>query len=183
MEQRARDNKVLLMTLTALMIALTFIAGSVIKIPTLNGFMQPGDCMILLGAVLLGKKRGALSAAIGMGLIDATSGYLIWAPFSFVIQGAMGLVAGIILERFERKTYKVYLLSFIVAGFVSLGGYFVANAIMGGVIMGVVHGFLPSIFYAIAHVPGDSSEIILGIIIALILAPIVNKARVKFNLY
>ena len=177
MEQRARNNKVLIMILTALMIALTFVAGSVIKIPTLNGFMQPGDCMILLGAVLLGKKRGALSAAIGMGLIDATSGYLIWAPFSFVIQGAMGFVAGYLFERFKVKNYKAYLISFIVAGFVSLGGYFIANSIMG-----VVHGFLPSVLYAVAHVPGDSSEIIFGIIIALILAPIVNKARVKFNL-
>lgn len=183
MEYKQRNNKVLLMILTALMIALTFVAGSVIKIPTLNGFMQPGDCMILLGAVLLGKKRGALSAAIGMALIDATSGYLVWAPFSFVIQGAMGLVAGILLEKFEKKSYKVYLLSFIVAGFVSLGGYFIGNAIMGGVIMGAVHGFLPSIIYAVAHVPGDSSEIILGIIIALILAPVVNKARIKFNLF
>lgn len=182
MEQRARNNKVLIMILTALMIALTFVAGSVIKIPTLNGFMQPGDCMILLGAVLLGKKRGALSAAIGMGLIDATSGYLIWAPFSFVIQGAMGFVAGYLFERFKVKNYKAYLISFIVAGFVSLGGYFIANAIMGGIIMGAVHGFLPSVLYAVAHVPGDSSEIIFGIIIALILAPIVNKAKVKFNL-
>lgn len=182
MEQRARNNSVLLMILTALMIALTFVAGSVIKIPTLNGFMQPGDCMILLSAVLLGKKRGALAAGIGMGLIDATSGYLIWAPFSFVIQGAMGYVAGAIIERATKKSYKTYIISFVVAGFVSLGGYFIGNAIMGGVIMGAVHGFIPTILYAVAHVPGDSSEIILGVIIALILAPIVNKARITFNL-
>lgn len=181
MERKARNNSILKMILTALMIALTFVAGSVIKIPTLNGFIQIGDCMVLLGAVLLGKRRGALSGAIGMCFVDITAGYLIWAPFTFVIKGLMAYVVGIILEKKDNIDYKTYVIAFIIGGFINVIGYFMGNAIIGGVIIGNAKGILQSIIYASANIMGDTIQSIIGIIIALILAPSINKAKLKLN--
>ena len=182
MDERIKNNNIRIMILTGLMIALTFVAGSVIKIPTLNGFIQLGDCMVLLGVVLLGKKRGALSGAIGMILVDITGGYLIWAPFTFVIKGAMAYFTGVILDGVKEKKHITYLIAFITGGIINVFGYFIGNMIIGGIIIGTVSGLIPSFIYAGTLVLGDSLQSIVGIIIALILAPITYKAKLKFNL-
>lgn len=182
MKQGVKDNKILKMILTALMIALTFVAGSVIKIPTLNGFIQVGDCMVLLGAVLLGKRRGALSGALGMAFVDIAAGYLIWAPFTFVIKGLMAYIVAIILERANNMNYKTYIIAFVVGGFINVVGYFIGNAIIVGIIIGDVQGISQSVIYALANVMGDTIQSTLGVVIALILAPSINKAKLKLNL-
>lgn len=176
-KSKGRDLKLIGLILTGLMIAFTFIVGSFIRIPTLNGMAQPADCIVLLSAVLLGKKKGFLAGSCGMALIDLASGYAYWAPFSFIIQGLMALAAAFVLSAFEKRTFKVYLLSFIIGGAVSAGGYFIANAVVGRLIVGATTSVWASIIYAAAHFPGDVTEIIIGIVIALPLAPIVNKAR------
>ncbi|MDO4535663.1 MAG: ECF transporter S component [Clostridium perfringens] len=182
MEERTKNNNIRVMVLTALMVAITFMVGGVIKIPTLNGFIQPGDCMVLLGAVLLGKKRGALSGAIGMAFVDITAGYIIWAPFTFIIKGAMAYFTGMVLDKVKEKNYKGYLIAFIIGGIINIIGYFIGNIIIGGIIIGTVSGFIPSIIYAISLVLGDTLQSIVGVIIALILAPIAYKAKVRFDL-
>lgn len=181
MRRRVKNNTVLKMVLTALMIALTFVAGSVIKIPTLNGFIQVGDCMVLLGAVLLGRRRGALSGALGMALVDITAGYLIWAPFTFVIKGLMAYSVAIILERANSINYKTYVIAFIVGGFINVIGYFIGNAIIVGVIIGDAQGILQSMVYALANIMGDTIQSTLGVIIALIIAPSINKVRLTLD--
>ena len=92
---------------TALMIAIIFISANLIRIPTVGGFVHLGDCMVLLAAALLGKKRGALASGIGMALVDLYSGYIIWAPFTFIIKALMAYIAGAILEYNHRKSYLV----------------------------------------------------------------------------
>lgn len=177
----SEDYRIKMLVLTGLMIALTFVAGSIIKIPTLNGFIQPGDCMVLLSAVFLGKKYGTAAGAIGMALVDILGGYIIWSPFTFVIKGLMALTAAIIIEKAKNKNFKTYLVAFIAAGLVDLIGYFIGNAIMGGLIMGASNGFIGSIMYAAMHVPGDTVQVVLGIVIALPLAKIVYKAKERIN--
>lgn len=181
MEQTTKNNDVLKIVLTAFMITLTFIAGSVIKIPIINGFIQVGDCMVLIGAVLLGKKRGALSGAIGMCFVDIAAGYLIWAPFTFIIKGLIAYLVAIILEKAKNINYKIYIIAFIVGGLINIFGYFISNVVIIGLIIGDTQGILQSIIYALANVLGDTIQSILGIIITLILLPSINKAKLKLN--
>lgn len=159
--------------ITALMIALIFLGGSIIKIPTQNGIIQFGDCMIFVAAVLLDKKKAFIAAAIGMSFVDISAGYVIWVPFTFVIKGLMGYVVSIIASKSNTKI--TYIIGFIVGGCINMVGYFIGNAIMGGVILKVVSGFNPSILYAWAHVPGDLFQSVAGIILAIPLTLIVTK--------
>lgn len=173
-----RQNKGLKdMIMMALMIALIFIGGSFFKIPTINGFMQFGDCMVFLAAILLSKKRAAGAAAIGMALVDVAAGYVLWAPFTFIIKGIMAYVTALIIEKSKTKSQKLLIFSFIVGGVIDVIGYFIANAIMGGVVLKVVSGLPASITYAVAHLPGDTSEIIVSIIVAVPLTAIVRRIR------
>lgn len=178
---RSKEHtKTIGLILTALMIALVFIAGSIIKIPTINGFIQPGDCMVFTSAVLLGKKKGFVAGAVGMALVDIGAGYVIWAPFTFIIKGLMVLSVAAILSRKEKRSIKLYIGAFIVGAIVNLIGYFIGNAIMGGLITGATTGFMGSILYAASHFVGDLSEVVVGLIIAIPLAPIADKARRNF---
>ena len=172
------NDKIKKLILTGLMIAIVFVSGSIIRIPTLNGFMQPGDCMVLLSAVLLGKKYGTVAGAFGMALVDVLSGYLIWAPFTFVIKGAMAFVTALIIEKYKNDKIKTYLIAFITGGIVDVIGYFIGNAIMGGLILGASNGFLGSIIYSALHVPGDAAQAILGVVLAFLLSPFVRKIKV-----
>ena len=97
------DNKLSTkeLVLMGLMIALVWLAGSVIRIPSVGGFVHVGDCMVFLSVVVLGKKKGAVVSALGMMLVDALGGYYLWAPFTFVIKGVMAYIAGSILEVLE----------------------------------------------------------------------------------
>ncbi|MGL5648835.1 MAG: ECF transporter S component [Clostridium sp.] len=177
MNTSKEHKKIIGLIFTALMIALVFVAGSIIKIPTFDGFIQPGDCMVLIAGLLLGKKKGFIAGAVGMAFVDIAAGYVIWAPFTFIIKGLMALAVAVILERAEKRSMKLYIFAFIIGGVVDLVGYFIANAIMGGVITGVAVGFVGSISYAVAHFVGDLSEVVVGIIIAIVLAPIAEKIR------
>lgn len=174
MEINKRKNNTREIILTALMIALIFIGGSILKIPTFNGVMQFGDCMLLIAAVILDKRKAFIAGAIGMSLVDLSAGYLIWVPFTFVIKGLMAYVTSIIAHKYN-KTSKGLLFAFVIGVIISLVGYFIANAIMGGVILKVVSGFNASIIYAAAHFVGDLIPLVVAVIIALPLSVIFKK--------
>ena len=84
------DSKRVLSTreivITALMIALVFLAGSVIKIPTIGGFVHIGDAFIYLAAALLPTPYAMVCAAIGAGLADFATGYAIWVIPTMIIK-------------------------------------------------------------------------------------------------
>ena len=74
--------------------ALTCIATMVIKIPSpLNGYLNLGDCVVLLAGWMLSPVYGFLAAGVGSALADLFSGYVVYAPATFVIKGLMALVA------------------------------------------------------------------------------------------
>ena len=80
------------MVITAMMAAIVFVATYSIKINTFGGYVHLGDSMVLLSALLLGKKKGAIASALGMGMADLL--YMpIWAPFTIVIKAVMALIA------------------------------------------------------------------------------------------
>ena len=76
--------------ITALMAALTCIATIIIKIPSpLKGYLNLGDCMVLISGWILSPVYGFIAAGLGSALADIFSGYVIYAPATFVIKGLM----------------------------------------------------------------------------------------------
>lgn len=71
----------------ALLAAMTCVATMIIKIPTPTfGYIHPGDGFVLLCGVVLGPLPGALAAGIGSMFSDIFSGYVTWAPATFIIK-------------------------------------------------------------------------------------------------
>lgn len=169
--------------LSSLMIALIFISANIIKIPTFNGFVHLGDCMVLLSATLLGKKRGALVSAIGMTLVDFYAGYLIWIPFTFLIKGLMAYIAGYIIEKHKNPSFNKYLISFITSGTFMVFAYFLAGAIIVKFFAGNNIDFISSFIYSFKDVLGNIFQVSVGILLALPLSKILIPTIKKVNNY
>lgn len=174
------------LVLTALMIAIVYLAGSIIRIPSIGGFVHIGDCMVFLSVILLGKKRGALASAIGMLLVDVLSGYYFWAPFTFIIKGVMAYIAGSIIEYIDNKKgntqFKAeYIFAFIIAGIFMIIGYFIAGTILAGFFTDKI-GIIKGLAFAAKDIMGNIIQVTTGIVIAMPLSTciVIAKKRV-FN--
>ena len=163
------------MVLMGLMIALVYLAGSIIKIPSVGGFVHIGDCMVFLSVIVLGKKKGAVSSALGMFLVDVLGGYYFWAPFTLIIKGAMAYIAGLILERMVESK-KAYIIAFLISGVFMVIAYFFAGIIVAGFLtekIGIIEGFI----FSAKDIVGNVIQVGTGIVIALPLSAVIIKAK------
>ena len=103
------NQKVRKLVLSALMAALVYVATSVIQIPSpVNGYVNLGDCFVLLSGWLLGPWYGAAAAGIGSMLVDLLSGYGHYVPGTLIIKGLDALVAALIFRALGRQYYRQY---------------------------------------------------------------------------
>ena len=64
----------------------------------MGGYINLGDCLVLLGGWLLGPVYGAAAGAIGSLLADIFTGYLAYAPVTLVVKGLMAALASLLLH-------------------------------------------------------------------------------------
>ncbi|WP_134686977.1 ECF transporter S component [Brevibacillus migulae] len=122
--------------INALFIAFTLAATMFInlRLPIMGngGLIHLGNVPLFLAAFVFGKRTGALAGAFGMGLFDIISGWTAWAPFTFIIVGTMGYVAGLIAEKVPGKRVLVYALAVVVALIIKIVGYYFTEVILYG---------------------------------------------------
>ena len=75
------DKKIRTMVTAAVLAALSCVATMVVQIPSpMNGYVNLGDCFVLLSGWLLGPWWGAAAGGIGSMLADLLLGYGHYAP-------------------------------------------------------------------------------------------------------
>lgn len=167
-----------------LMIAITCVATMVIKVPTLFGigYDHLGDSMVFLGAILFGKKKGAITAAIGMSLADLLLGYAYYVPFTFVIKGIMAYIAASIAFRgnYEGKSILNNIFAFAVGGAWMVFGYFLAKIVIVQYVVVKANNFNDALLIALAGIQGNIAQVTLGLIIAIPLVKILHT-RLKIE--
>lgn len=129
-------NKTQALVINALFVALTLVATMFInlKLPIAGngGLIHLGNVPLFIAAFVFGRRTGAIAGAFGMGLFDLISGWTIWAPFTFIIVGAMGYVAGLIGEKVPGKRAVVYSIAVIAALLIKIVGYYFAEVVLYG---------------------------------------------------
>lgn len=159
--------------LTAMLIALVFVATFFlnIRLPIAanGGLVHLGTAMLFIASILFGPKKGAMAGAIGMGLFDLVSGWTLWAPFTFVVRGLQGYIVGKIAWSNGRNGTSVAfnLLGTILSVPVMLAGYYVCE--------GVLYG---SWIAPLASIPGNLTQIVVGICIAIPVSVVLKKVSV-----
>lgn len=163
------------LTITGLFIALTliFTACVNVKLPFgYGGLIHLGNIPLFLAAMLYGKRTGFLAGAFGMAMFDIMSSWTIYAPCTFLTCGLMGLVVGLIVE--QKRAFGWKLVAVAAALAIKLAGYYIFEAI-----------FYHSFMEPLASLPGNTLQIVLAAIPALILVvpleKILNKAGLLFT--
>lgn len=156
--------------LDGLMVALVFIATYFIQfrlpISINGGLVHMGNIVLFTIAILMGSRRGAIAGAFGMGLFDIVSGWMAWAPFTFVIRGAMGWIIGSVshLGGREGKSPVWNFLGIAAGSVVMLGGYYLTEVILYG------NWLSPA-----TSIPGNLTQLGFGLL-SLALAPALAKS-------
>jgi uncharacterized membrane protein len=95
-----------------------------IPIPATKGYLNFGDIMIFITALTFGPIVGGFAGGVGSAISDVASGYAVYAPFTLIIKGAEGLIAGLISNRLSRKRD---ITAVVIAGAEMVTGYFLAE--------------------------------------------------------
>ena len=122
------DKKRITLTIAqaGIMAALVAVATFVVQIPipATKGYLNFGDIMIFVSAFTFGPIVGGFAGGIGSSISDVAGGYAAYAPFTLIIKGAEGLIAGLISNRLSRKRG---ILAVVIAGSEMVTGYFLAE--------------------------------------------------------
>ena len=120
------------LAISALLTAIVCVATYIVKIPSpaTNGYFNLGDCFVLLSGWILGPVYGALAAGLGSALADIISGYMQYAPATFVIKALMAIAAYFVAKALIRKPLIGKTIGGIVAEAIMVLGYFGYEAVI-----------------------------------------------------
>ncbi|MGN0550601.1 MAG: ECF transporter S component [Acutalibacteraceae bacterium] len=163
----AKTNQHLkMLTITALFIALTYVFTAFVNVqlPLManGGLIHLGNIPLFIGALVFGKKVGAICGGVGMALFDLLSGWTAWAPYTLVIVAAMGFVVGLIAEKHQGFLWN--LLAVSLALVIKVVGYYFAEVIMYG------NWIAP-----LASIPGNIVQVVVAAVVVLIIVGQLQK--------
>lgn len=127
---KARDTKTI--TKLSILTAITVLMTTIISIPIVggNGYVNLGDMVIFVSAMLLGGGPAFIVGGLGSFLADMILGYGIYAPASFIIKGLEGFIAGSLLKKGLGKKHPLF--ATIVGGIWMAFGYYIFETILYG---------------------------------------------------
>ena len=166
------DSKIKKMVLAALFAALCTVMTMVIQVPSpMQGYVNLGDCAVLLAAWVLGPVYGGAAAGIGSMLADLLSGYAHYAPGTFTIKLAMAVAAALIFRALQERRSAPLVLAQAVSGvaaeIIMVAGYF-----------GYASLWLGKGLAAAASIPGNVVQGVFGLVAAAVVYAILARSHV-----
>ena len=158
--------------ITALMASMVCVATMIIKIPSpLKGYINLGDCIVLLCGWLLPPGYAFVAAGLGSALADLLSGYVTYAPATFLIKGLMALLVFLCCKLMQKRTGKLpaQIVGAILAEILMIAGYFLFE--------GILYGFAPSL----VNIPANGVQGVAGIVIGLALVKGLERAKISLE--
>ncbi len=156
------------MSMTAMLAALCCVATMIIKIPSpFKGYLNLGDCVVLLSGWLLSPVYGFLAAGLGSALADLFSGYVVYAPATFVIKGIMALAAYYIYKWVSSKigNTPARIIGGLIAEVIMVFGYYIFE--------GFLYGFVASA----VNIPANAVQGTVGLILGIILIKYLKRTN------
>jgi len=171
------------LVMNALMIALVFLITYLpflhIPSPIAQGYFNIGDSAIMIAAILLGRKSGFISGAIGSALADLIYGSFIFVPITFIVKGFEGYIVGAIANKYSDKVSPniIRIISLAAGALVMASGYFIFEL----TILGLMNKSLA--FTAIvAELPGNLVQGTVSAIVAYVIITVIDKSNLIKNL-
>lgn len=151
--------------LTSLTIVITLVL--IIPLPSNSGYLNLSDAMIMIASNVTSPLGGFIVGALSGGICDLVAGYGAYIPFTIIIKGIEGYLAGYLFKKLNNKTLK-YLSLFIC-----------------GLLMGILY-FIPDFIYygvsvALLNLPLNILQGILGATIASLIILLIKKNKKALN--
>jgi len=154
---RSKTGKIVM---TALMMACVCAATMLIKVPSpLKGYLNLGDCVVLMAGWILSPGYGFLAAGVGSALADLFSGYMTYVPATLLIKGLMALIVFACYKLMSKRLGSLVsqIIGGVIAEVVMVLGYFVFE--------GFLYGFVPSLVNIPANCVQGAAGLVMGIIL------------------
>jgi len=171
-------NSIRKLVLNGLMIALVFLVTFLpflhIPSPIAQGYFNIGDSVIMIAAILLGRKSGFIAGAIGSALGDLAVGAFIFAPFTFIVKGLEGFVVGAIANKNGNVPSFISKIIALASGVLTMvAGYFFFE-------LTLIRLFDKSLAATavIAELPGNLIQSVVSAIVAYALVAIIDKTNI-----
>ncbi len=146
----------------ALLIALTTIMTLISwPVPATNGYINLGDMVVFVAALMLGKTGGFVVGSIGSSLADILLGYTHYAPITFVVKGLEGLLTGFLVEKNVKPAIAT-----TIGGIFMACGYLVAELYLYGKA-------------AFVSFPGNIGQGLVGSIIAILVYKRIKNVNIS----
>lgn len=161
------------LTTTAVLTALVCVMTLIVKIPTpTKGYVNLGDCFVIISGWILGPVYGAFAGGVGSALADLFAGYPLYIPGTLIIKALMSLEVALIHKLFANKGVKSIHLGLVVASVIAevimVLGYYIYEAVVAG------YGFVG----ALAGISGNAVQGAIGAVAAFILWEAINRSGV-----
>lgn len=155
--------------IAAFFAALVCVATIIIKVPSPKGYINLGDGIILVAASFLSPLLAFFSAAIGSALADIFSGYIVYAPVTFLIKGLMAVLFCAVFSLLHKRLKKTpsQIIAAIIAESFMIFGYFIFETFLYGVAISVV------------NIPLNSIQAAFGIVVGLVLTKALSKQNLE----
>lgn len=137
-----KHDKLVKLVLASVFAALCCAATMVIHIPVpaTNGYINLGDCVVLLGAFMLGPVYGMAAGGIGSMLADLLLGYAAYAPGTLLIKGVMALCAALVFRALRGRSGLGAVLGALTGELIMVLGYFAFESLILGYGLAAVAG-------------------------------------------
>ena len=180
MSNKKSKTLLLKICISGMFAALICVATMMIRIPMpVCGYVNFGDCFILVAAWILGPVYGFAAGGIGSALADLFAGYAQYIPGTFVIKGLIAVAAALIVHAFLHKSDKLRLPGYVAGGIagelIMVGGYYLYESTALG------YGFAA----AFGSVAGNAVQGAFGVAIGVVLAQVIAKTKAlkRFSVY
>ena len=172
MEKKKPNSKEMLLKLcvAGMFAALICVATMLIQIPipATNGYLNFGDCFILVAAWVLGPVYGFAAGGIGSAMADLLSGYTTYVPGTFVIKGLIAVAAALVVRAFLKKSEKFRFPGYVVSGIageiIMIGGYYLYEAVA------LRYGFAVALEAVFGNVVQGAFGVVVGVILTFAIA-------------
>lgn len=169
-EKIGKSNGLVRLCAAGIFAAFICVATILVRIPMpICGYVNFGDCFVILAAWILGPVYGFAAGGIGSALADLLAGYVQYIPGTFVIKGLVAVAAALIAHAILRKSaprrLAGYAVGALAAELIMLGGYFLYEAAALGL------GFAG----AFSSVAGNAVQGAFGAALSVILAQTLAK--------
>ena len=154
----------------ALACAATFIH---IPVPSMtNGYVNLGDCFVILAGFCLGPVYGGLAGGIGSALTDLLGGYFHYVPATLIIKFFMAFAAALIAKSLKKHmpSSVSYTVAAVIGELIMIGGYFLYELCIYGAA-------------AIGSIPGNAVQAVAGLVSSVIIVLIIDKNKTTRQMF